>query len=148
MQIVKSLIGHQPGVKAVIGVLMSFVTFLFGPWHMLLYVLGVLFIFDFITGLVAAGLEGNISSREGIKRIPAKVGMAVIIALGHFADVALQTDTFFRDACLYFYCTNEILSIIENAGRIGVPIPDIMRDAVKILRNKDQESEKGERRDV
>lgn len=101
-----------------------------------MYILGALFILDWITGLIAAFIEGTLSSKEGLKRIPRKIGMVIVICLGHFADVALGTQTFWRDACLYFYLANEILSIIENLRRAGVPIPPPIQNALKLLREK------------
>jgi len=141
-EFIRSLIGEHPILKSVLGVLMSLVTFLLGPWDVLLYILGTLFILDWITGLIAAFIEKTLSSKEGLKRIPRKVGMLVAICLCHFADVALGTQTFFRDAGLYFYMANEILSIIENLRRAGVPIPPPIESALKLLREK---SEGGDR---
>jgi toxin secretion/phage lysis holin len=141
-EFVKSLIGEHPVWKSVFGVLMSLVTFLLGPWDVLLYILGTLFILDWITGLIAAFVEKALSSKEGLKRIPRKVGMIVAISLCHFADVALGTQTFFRDAGLYFYMANEVLSIIENLRRAGVPIPPPLERALDLIQEK---SEGGDR---
>lgn len=141
-EFLKSLIGEHPILKGLFGVLMSMVTFFFGPWDVLLYILGSLFILDWVTGLTAAFVEKTLSSREGFKRIPRKVGVVVAVSLCHFADVTLGTQTFFRDAGVYFYIANETLSIIENLRRAGVPIPASLENALEMLNKK---SERGKR---
>jgi toxin secretion/phage lysis holin len=56
-------------------------------------------------------------------------------------DRAVGTNNLFRDATIFFYAANEVLSILENAGRIGLPVPEQIRQAVEVLKGK---SEKGE----
>jgi phage-related holin len=54
-------------------------------------------------------------------------------------DRALGDAHLFRDAAIFFFLANELLSVIENAGRIGVPIPPVLRQAVEVLRGKGEQ---------
>lgn len=112
------------------------VSYLFGGWSALLEVLLAFVIADYITGVMASGMEGKLSSVVGMRGIIRKVGIFVIVAVSHLVDTALGDAHLFRDAAIFFYLANELLSIIENAGRIGIPIPPAIKDAVVVLKSK------------
>ena len=114
--------------------------YLWGGWNALLGILLAFVIIDYITGFIAAGAEGKLSSEVGFKGIAKKILIFVLVAVGHLLDKALggQNDMF-RDATIFFFLANELLSIIENAGRAGVPIPQILQNAVEILKGKGDE---------
>lgn len=123
---------------AVIG---AVVGFFFGGWSILLGILLAFTIIDYVTGMMAAYTEGRLRSTIGFKRIPKKIMIFVLVAVAHLVDRAVGTNDLFRDATIFFYLANELLSITENAGRIGLPVPEQIKQAVEILRGK---SEKGE----
>ena len=114
--------------------------YLWGGWNALLGILLAFVIIDYITGFIAAGAEGKLSSEVGFKGIAKKILIFVLVAVGHLLDKALggQNDMF-RDATIFFFLANELLSIIENSGRAGVPIPQILQNAVEILKGKGDE---------
>lgn len=115
----------------------SLVTYLFGGWSALLGVLVSFVIADYITGVLAAFSEKKLSSEIGAKGIAKKVFIFVFVALGNLADVAIGANgNIIRNAVIYFYLANELLSIIENAGRMGVPVPSVLKHAVEILNSK------------
>ena len=95
-------------------------------------------VLDYITGVVAAGKEGKLSSEVGLWGIPKKVAIFAIVAVAHLVDTALGDAHLFRDAAIFFYLANELLSITENLGRIGVPIPGAIQRAVEVLRGKSE----------
>ena len=95
---------------------------------------------DYGSGLVAGYTEKTLSSKIGFKGIAKKVMIFVMVALAHQVDSALGTKNMFRDATIVFYMANELLSIFENAGRMGVPVPERLMQAVEVLKGK---SEKG-----
>lgn len=130
-------------VKIAIAGVGSCVSYLYGGWSQLLHVLLFFVVVDYISGVIASGIEGKLSSSIGMKGIAKKVFVFVIVAVAHQVDVALGNGNIFRDAAIFFYLANETLSIIENAGRTGVPVPDILQQAVKILKDKSQ-SQKGQ----
>jgi len=118
------------------------VGFLFGGWSKALILLVSLAILDYLTGVLASAVEGKLSSRVGFRGIPKKIMIFVVVAVGHLVDTAIGTNHMFRDAAIFFYCANEVVSILENAGRIGIPVPEQLQQAVEVLRGR---SEKGER---
>ncbi|ORX22383.1 holin [Thermoanaerobacterium sp. PSU-2] len=111
-------------------------SYLFGGWSALLGILLAFVIFDYITGVIAAGIEGKLSSNAGLKGIAKKVGIFVIVAVANLVDRALGNAHIFRDATIFFYLANELLSIIENVGRSGIPIPEVIKKAVAVLQGK------------
>lgn len=110
--------------------------YLFGGWHALLQILLVFVAIDYLTGLLASGYEGKLSSKVGFRGIAKKVMIFAIVAVGHLIDTAIGENHLFRDAVIYFYLANELLSILENAGRTGLPIPEQIKNAVDVLKGK------------
>ncbi|EPY07410.1 phage lysis holin [Paenibacillus alvei TS-15] len=110
--------------------------YLFGGWPLLLQVLLIMTVADFITGIMAAGTEGKLRSSRGLVGIARKVFIFVIISIAHQVDTVLGDQHMLRDATVFFYMANELLSIIENGGRIGVPIPGVIKQAVEVLKGK------------
>lgn len=113
------------------------ISYLYGGWSTLLGILLVFVTVDYVTGVAAAAIEGKLSSAVGLKGIAKKIFIFVIVAVAHLIDTALGgTSSLIRDAAIFFYMANEILSILENAGRAGVPIPPVISQAVEMLKNK------------
>lgn len=111
-------------------------SYLFGGWSSLLNILLAFVVIDYVSGLTAAGIEGKLNSKVGLWGIPKKVSIFVVVAVAHLVDTALGDAHLFRDAAIFFYLANELLSITENLGRIGVPIPPVLQQAVEVLRGK------------
>ncbi|WP_027410376.1 holin family protein [Anoxybacteroides tepidamans] len=121
-------------ISAIIGAVISFT---FGGWHTLLSILLAFVILDYVSGFIAAGIEGKLNSSTGMKGIAKKVAVFFVVAVAHMMDVALGYDGhILRDATIFFFLANEALSILENVGRIGVPIPSALQKAVDILSDK------------
>lgn len=118
---------------AVVGTVL---TYLFGGWSAAIGILIAFVVLDYITGVLAAGSKGKLSSAVGMRGIAKKIGIFVLVAIAHLVDRALGDGTLIRDAAIFFYLANELLSIIENVGVIGVPIPEVLKKAVDILRGK------------
>ena len=112
------------------------VSFFFGGWSTLLGVLLAFVVMDYLSGMVAAAIEGVLSSSVGLKGIARKVFIFGMVAVAHLVDTAIADGHVFRDATIFFYLANELLSIVENSGRIGLPVPDIIRQAVDVLKGK------------
>ncbi|MEK3950985.1 phage holin family protein [Paenibacillus sp. FSL H7-0703] len=127
-QIIK---GAAAGFGAVAG-------YLFGGWSVMIHLLFMFVIADWLTGWIAAWIRGELRSRIGYHGIARKVVIFLIVVVAHFIDVALGNLHYFQDAVIFFYLANELLSIIENVGRMGVPMPDVLRNAVKIFESRSQ----------
>jgi toxin secretion/phage lysis holin len=114
----------------------GFIVGLLGGWSVLLQVLLTLVCIDYISGLLASGVEGKLSSKIGFKGIAKKLMIFVLVAVGHLVDKAIGQGSMIQDSIIFFYMGNEILSILENAGRTGLPVPDQIKSAVQILKGK------------
>jgi toxin secretion/phage lysis holin len=116
------------------------VGFFFGGWTIPLRILVSLSIVDYVSGLIAGGVEKKLSSKIGFKGIAKKVMMFMLVAVGNLVDLSIGKGHVFRDAIIFFYIWNEVLSIIENAGRIGLPVPEQLRSAIEILKGKEKKA--------
>lgn len=123
-------------IKSGAGIGASAVSYLFGGWSAVLSALLVLVAIDFVTGWIAAGVNGELKSKIGFKGIARKVYIFALVAIGHIIDGILGDAHLFRDTVAFFYIANELLSIIENGGRIGAPIPPVIQKAVAVLKDK------------
>lgn len=120
----------------------------FGGWDVGLQVLIGCMAVDFAMGLAVAFVwrkspkteSGAASSGAGFKGICKKTAMLLIVAVAHMADMALGT-TFLRDAVVIAYIANEIISITENAGLMGVPLPAALTRAIDLLTKKSEQEE-------
>jgi len=124
-------------LKIGIAGLMSIISFLFGGWTTLLQILLIFVILDYVTGLIAGAYSGLLSSKVGFRGIAKKIMIFALVAVAHAIDVVLGDNHLVRDAVIFFYLANEVLSIIENAGKTGLPIPDALIKAVDVLKGKD-----------
>lgn len=125
--------------KSVIAVGGSFVSFAFGGWSALLSVLAVFVVMDYLTGVAAAAKESKLKSNVGLWGIARKIMIFAIVAIAHMVDTILGDAHLFRDIAIFFYLSNELLSLIENAGRIGAPVPPVLQKAVEVLKSKSGE---------
>ncbi len=132
------------GILSVLGMIGSVIANILGGWDMALQTLVLFMAVDYITGLIVAGVfnksekseTGALESKAGWKGL-FKKGVTLMIVL-----VATQLDKMtgtkiIRDAVIIAYVANEAISIIENAGLMGVPIPDIIKRTLEMLRNKE-----------
>jgi toxin secretion/phage lysis holin len=122
--------------KGGITILGGAVGFLFGGWGGLLPILLVAMAIDQCSGLMASYVEGKLSSKVGFKGIFKKVTTLCVVVLAHQIDLAFNTGSTVRDASIFFYIGNELLSFVENAGRMGVPLPAQLVNAVAVLKGK------------
>lgn len=87
-------------------------------------------------------MKGNLSSYEGLRRIPKKILIFLMVAVGHLIDLMMGgASNYVRDVVIFFYIVNELISIIENTGSAGLPIPPIIKKTVKLLKAKKDNSE-------
>ena len=108
----------------IIAASLGFITWFFGGIDGLLQVLIAFSIIDYITGIIAAGLNHELSSRVGFRGIVKKVILFMFVGMAHLLDSYLPGDSgSIRAVVCLFYVVNEGISIIENAEKIGVPIP-------------------------
>jgi len=122
--------------KSVVAVLGAIITFLLGGWSPLLQVLVIFIAIDYAVGVVVAGYHGKLSSKIGFKGIAKKVLILLLVAVAYSIDTISGDGTLMRDAVIFFYLANELLSILETVGKTSLPVPDVLKNAVETLNNK------------
>ena len=127
-----------------LGTLGSFIASLFGGFDASMVTLLVFMSIDYITGLIVAAVKkspksksGGLSSKAGLKGLIKKCVIFMLVLVAVRLDLTLGTK-YIRDAVCIGFIVNELLSIIENAGLLGVPMPLALKNAVELLQNKDQ----------
>lgn len=99
-----------------------------GGWDGFLYALITFVVIDYLTGVMLAILEKRLSSEVGARGIFKKVLIFVLVAVGHIIDAQVITNgSAVRTAVIFFYLSNEGISILENAAKIGLPIPEKLK---------------------
>lgn len=118
-------------------------TLMFGEWSALLTILVALVVIDYITGMTAGALDGGLKSKTGWIGIARKVFIFAMVAVAHLIDLLLiesgfESTELVMTMVIVFYAVNEILSITENAGRIGLPVPEQIQNAIEILKGSNK----------
>ena len=125
--------------KNILAGVCTVLSFLFGDMEGLMVALIALIILDYISGVIAAAVEKRLSSEMGAKGIAKKIFMLLIVALANIVDINVIGDGHvLKTVTVVFYICNECISLIENAGRIGVPVPKKLLDVLEQLRDKDE----------
>ena len=118
---------------------------IFGGWDSGMATLIIFMAADYAMGLVVAGVfhsspkseSGALESRAGWKGLCRKGVTLLVVLIAYRLDIALGTD-FIRNAVIIGYIANETISIIENAGLMGVPIPSAVKKAIEMLREREE----------
>ena len=127
-----------------IGAIGGFIASIFGGWDSALTTLMVFMAIDYITGLIVAGVfhkspktkSGALESKAGWKGLCRK-GMTIFIVLIACRLDLIMGTSFVRDAVIIAYIVNETISIVENAGLMGIPIPAVITKAIDVLKKKE-----------
>lgn len=135
-------------VCTVIGAVGSGIAALFGGWDTGLVSLLIFMGLDYISGLVVAGVfhkssktdTGSLESKAGWKGLCRKCMTLVFVLVAYRLDLIIGTN-YIRDAVIIAFIANELISLVENAGLMGVPLPAIIVKAIDILQKKSEESE-------
>jgi toxin secretion/phage lysis holin len=119
----------------------GYIGWFLGDFDGLLYALVAFVVIDYITGIMLAFLEKKLSSSVGFKGIFKKVLIFAFVGLGHIIDFyIIQKGSALRTAVIFFYLSNEGLSIIENATMIGLPVPEKLKAVFIELKKEDEKS--------
>ena len=119
----------------------SVIASLLGGWNGAMTTLVILMFIDYVTGIIVAGVfhnspkcsGGALSSAVGFKGICRKFVILLIVVVACRVDLLLDTNII-RDATCIGFCVNELVSITENAGLMGIPLPRKLVDAIEVLR--------------
>lgn len=108
-----------------------------GGYDGFLYALIAFVVLDYVTGIMCAILEKHLSSEIGAKGIFKKVLIFILVGVAYIIDSQIIGDgSAIRTAVVFFYISNEGISIIENASRIGLPVPEKLKDILAQLKGK------------
>ena len=133
------------GICAGIGVLGSVIASFFGGWTAAMTTLLIFMSIDYITGLVVAGIfhkskkteNGALESKAGFKGLCKKCMILLFVLIGYRLDLSIGT-VYIKDAVCIGFMVNELISIIENAGLMGISVPEPITKAVEILKDKNE----------
>lgn len=129
-----SILNWLKGAVAVMG---GVAAYLWGPWDALIAVLISCVVIDYITGVIKAGYQGKLSSKVGFTGLLKKLLIFALVALATQLDrVVPSANGAIRAAVTLFYVANEGLSILENAGEMGLPLPAVLKTALAKMKQE------------
>lgn len=139
----------KDGICTAIGVVGSTIASFFGGFDAALITLLIFMGVDYATGLIVAGVfhksekteNGALESRAGWKGLCRK-GVSLLVVLVACRLDMIMGSNFIRDATVIAFIANEAISIIENVGLMGVPIPSVITKAIEVLKKKSEREDK------
>ncbi len=139
----------KEGICTGIGVVGGVIASLFGGWDAALVTLLLFMAIDYISGLVVAGVfhnstksdTGTLESRAGFKGLCRKGMTILFVLIANRLDLALSV-SYIRDTVIIGFMANELISIVENAGLMGLPLPSVITKALDVLTKRAESEEK------
>ena len=129
-------------IQAVLAAVGGWLGWFLGGCDGLLYALIAFVVIDYITGVMCAINDKTLSSSVGFKGICKKVLIFLMVGIGHILDTkVIGTGSVLRTAFIFFYISDEGISLIENAAHLGLPIPQKLRDVLEQLHNRAEKEE-------
>lgn len=130
-------------VCPIIGAVGGAIAAMFGGWDAALTTLVICMAVDYVSGLVVAGVfhkskktdSGALESRAGWKGLCKKAMSLLMVLIAHRLDLAIGV-AYIRDAVIIGFISNEVISIVENAGLMGLPLPEVIHKAIDVLTKK------------
>ena len=134
-----------------LGVIGSVIAGFFGGWPHACQTLVIFMGIDYISGIAVAGIfkkssktkSGALSSKYCWQGLSKKIMTLIFVGIGYQIDLLIGT-TYLKDCICIAFIANELISIIENAGLMGIPIPKVLSNAVDVLKVKAKEIDKNE----
>ena len=131
-----------------VGVVGSAIAAAFGGWDEALVTLIIFMVIDYFSGLAVAGIfhksnkseNGALESRAGWKGLCRKCVTLLFVLIAYRLDLAIGVD-YIRNAVIIGFMANELISIVENAGLMGIPLPGVIQNAIEVLTQKAQNKE-------
>lgn len=136
------------GLCTIVGTVGGFIASLFGGWDTALATLLIFMAVDYATGLIVAGVfhksqkteSGALESRAGWKGLCRKGTSLLVVLVAYRLDLVIGSN-FVKDATIIAFIANETISIIENAGLMGAPIPAVIVKAIDVLKQRADDSQ-------
>ena len=125
-------------IQLVIAGLGGWLGWFLGGCDGLIYALLVFVVVDYVTGVLCAINDRSLSSEVSFRGLCRKVLIFTLVAVGHILDVyVIGNGSVLRTAVIFFYLSNEGISLLENAGHLGLPIPDQLRLVLEQLHDRE-----------
>ena len=129
-------------IQLVITAIGGWLGYFLGGCDSLLIALVVFVVADYITGVMCAVIDKKLSSEVGFRGICRKVLIFILVGIANILDVhVIGTGSVLRTAVIFFYISNEGVSLLENAGHLGLPIPEKLRLVLKQLHDRAEDEE-------
>ena len=114
----------------------------FGEMDGFFYALIAFVVIDYLTGVMCAIIDKTLSSNVGFKGICRKVLIFLLVGIANIVDVqVIGTGSVLRTAVIFFYLSNEGVSLLENAAHLGLPVPEKMKDILAQLHDRAENTE-------
>ena len=114
------------------------VSLLYGDVTVIMKILLCMIVIDFVSGVMKAIVEKKLNSEVCSKGIVKKIFILLLVAVGHMVDLAVNSNIVMTAVC-FFYIANEGMSIVENAGRMGLPVPEKIKEVLEQLQDRGKE---------
>ena len=122
-------------LKLIVSGIGTILTWLFGSWDTALGILILFMVLDYLTGLIKGYVTKELSSNIGLHGLARKSIILIVLIVAVALDRLLENGNWlFRTLVAYFYIANEGLSILENCGALGLPVPEKVLDALAQLK--------------
>ena len=136
----------KTAICSIIGVIGGMIASAFGGWNAALTTLVLFMVIDYISGLIVAGVfhasrkteSGTLESRAGWKGLCRKGMTLLFVLIAYRLDLAIGV-CYIRDTVIIGFIANELISIVENAGLMGIPLPSVITKAIDVLTKKGDE---------
>lgn len=131
------------GIQIAFSAIGGFIGWFLGGFDGFLYALIAFAVIDYITGVMCAISDKKLSSEVGFNGICRKVLIFVLVGIGNMVDVyVLDEAGVLRTAVIFFYLSNEGVSLLENSAHLGLPIPQKLKSVLEQLHNRNEKEEK------
>lgn len=122
----------------------TFLAYIFGCWDEPIKILIIMMVIDYITGVMAGIIQNKLNSHIGFNGILRKSTILLVLIVAVLLDRLINQGTWvFRTVVAYFYIANEGVSILENAGKCGIPLPEKLLNILEQLKKGDGAIDKG-----
>ena len=133
----------KTAICSIVGVIGGMIASVLGGWDAALTTLILFMVIDYISGLVVAGVfhtskkteSGTLESRAGWKGLCRKGMTLLFVLIAYRLDIAIGLN-YIRDTVIIGFIANELISIVENAGLMGIPLPPVITKAIDVLTKK------------
>lgn len=131
------------GIQIAFSAIGGFIGWFLGGFDGFLYALIAFAVIDYITGVMCAISDKKLSSEVGFKGICRKVLIFVLVGIGNLVDMYVLGEAgVLRTAVIFFYLSNEGVSLLENSAHLGLPIPQKLKSVLEQLHNRNEKEEK------